>query len=190
MFSGCCFPNPHLPTISGPPKPENDMTNVWGSAVGFLVSWEPFDFGLRRANVEVAEAGRVRADAAVERTRLDVATAAADAYLTYLAAQQTLRRPRRNETAPVPSSEIVGALVNSDLRPGADASRSRADVAASETQVIQAERAVNEARIVVEQMTGLRRLDSGNGSVRGASPGIGDGSAATHPLLLESSRPR
>ena len=71
-------------------KPENDLTNVWGSAVGFLVSWEPFDFGLRRANIEAAEAGRVHAEATVERTRLDVATAAADAYLTYLAAQQTL----------------------------------------------------------------------------------------------------
>ena len=87
---GLLLPQSTLPTISGPPNPENDMTNVWGSAVGFLVSWEPFDFGLRRANVEVAEAGRARAQAAVERTRFDVATAAADAYLTLLAARQTL----------------------------------------------------------------------------------------------------
>ncbi len=32
------------------------MTNVWGSAVGFLVSWEPFDFGLRAAKVNAAAA--------------------------------------------------------------------------------------------------------------------------------------
>ena len=40
---GLLLPQSTLPTISGPPNPENDMTNVWGSAVGFLVSWEPFD---------------------------------------------------------------------------------------------------------------------------------------------------
>jgi outer membrane protein TolC len=181
---GLLLPQSTLPTISGPPRPENDLTNVWGSAVGFLVSWEPFDFGLRRANVEVAEAGRVHAEATVERTRLDVATAAADAYLTYLAARQTLLAAEAQRERARTIDRIVGALVSSDLRPGADASRSRADVAASETQVIQAERAVNESRIVVEQMTGVP-LGSAETDLSQRVPGLADGSAATHPLLLE-----
>ena len=40
--------------------------SVWGSAAGLLVSWEPFDFGLRKANV-LAAAGAAGADADLQR---------------------------------------------------------------------------------------------------------------------------
>ncbi|MBL8179520.1 MAG: TolC family protein, partial [Bryobacterales bacterium] len=46
---GMLMPQSTLPGISGPPLHENKLTNVWGTALGFLVSWEPFDFGLRKA---------------------------------------------------------------------------------------------------------------------------------------------
>jgi outer membrane protein TolC len=181
---GLLLPQSTLPTISGPPKPENDLTSVWGSAVGFLVSWEAFDFGLRRANIEVAEADRTRANAAVERTRLDVATSVADAYLTLLAARETRRSAdaQRNRARTV--DRIIEALVKSDLRPGADLSRSRAEIAAAETQVIQADRAVAEARIVLEEMTGasLSAIDT---DLAGKRPGIAEAAGITHPALIE-----
>ncbi|HET8550192.1 MAG TPA: TolC family protein, partial [Bryobacteraceae bacterium] len=88
---GMTLPQSVLPAISGPPLMANSMTSVWGSATGFLVSWEPFDFGRRRADIERAEAERRRADATVRRTQLDVAAETADAYLTWLAAEQTIR---------------------------------------------------------------------------------------------------
>jgi outer membrane protein len=40
-----------IPNMSGPVLGINDGTNVWGSAVGVLVSWEPFDFGRRHASL-------------------------------------------------------------------------------------------------------------------------------------------
>ncbi len=43
---GLLFPQ-GLPTVSGPPLEQNSTSSVWGSSVGFLVAWEPFDFGLR-----------------------------------------------------------------------------------------------------------------------------------------------
>jgi outer membrane protein len=181
---GLLLPQSTLPTISGPPKPENDMASVWGSAVGFLVSWEPFDFGLRRANVEVAEAGRTRASAAVERTRLDVASTVADAYLTLLAAQQTQRAAEAQRDRAATVHKIISALVNSDLRPGADLSRSRAEIAAAETQVIQAEAAVAEARITLEEMTGAP-LTAIETDLSKRSPGIGQPAGITHPALVE-----
>ena len=64
---------------------------AWGSAIGGLVTWEPFDFGLRRANVAVANAARAQSEAALKRTQFDVAVAAADAYVTLVAAQETVR---------------------------------------------------------------------------------------------------
>jgi outer membrane protein TolC len=63
-----------------------------GDGVGGLVSWEPFDFGLRKANVDAAESARRRAQTEVGVTKLQVGAAAADSFLTILAAQQTVDR--------------------------------------------------------------------------------------------------
>jgi outer membrane protein TolC len=131
-----------------------DHANVWGSTVGFLVSWEPFDFGLRKANVATAEAGRLRAQAALERTRFEVASLAADAYLTVVAAEQTLRAAQAQVERSRKIDTVVGALVKSELRPGADASRTRAEMALAESQVISAEQAIRNAKITLKQLTG------------------------------------
>ena len=53
---GLLLPQAVIPSISGPAQGTNSLNNVWGSAVGTLVSWEPVDFGLRKANVETAKA--------------------------------------------------------------------------------------------------------------------------------------
>src|SRR6266571_3489943 len=58
---GLLLPQSVIPSISGPVLGTNSLNNVWGSAVGTLVSWEPVDFGLRRGNVEAAKATRDRA---------------------------------------------------------------------------------------------------------------------------------
>src|SRR5262249_19794609 len=48
---GLYFPQGVISPISGPVLGTNNFGTVWGSAVGVLVTWEPFDFGLRRAGV-------------------------------------------------------------------------------------------------------------------------------------------
>lgn len=40
-----------IPAISGPVREAATIASAWGSAAGLLFSWEPFDFGLRKANV-------------------------------------------------------------------------------------------------------------------------------------------
>ncbi len=149
---GMLLPQSTLPAISGPPLPENKLTNVWGTAVGFLVSWEPFDFGLRRANVATADVARRRAEAGVARTKLEVGTAAADAFLTILAAEQTVRGARAAIERGRTIETVVAALVKSELRPGADAERIKAEIALAETQQIQAEQAVAMARAALAQL--------------------------------------
>src|ERR1035441_5395720 len=79
-----------IPSMSGPVIGSNNFGTAWGSAVGGLVTWEPFDFGLRRANVATAAAARAQTEAALKRTQFDVAVATADAYLTLAAAQETV----------------------------------------------------------------------------------------------------
>src|SRR5215469_17220071 len=86
---GLLFPQTVIPPMTGPVIGSNNGGSVWGSAAGFLVAWQPFDFGLRHANVEAARAGRDKADATLQRSQLEVSAAAADAYLTLIAAGQT-----------------------------------------------------------------------------------------------------
>ncbi len=135
--------------------PSNNAGSVWDSGVGVLVTWQPFDFGLRAANVATATAARNRAQAVVNRTRYDVSVATADAFLTVVAAQQTAQAA----SASVNSWEIllksIHALVAAQLRPGADESRVQAELAAAQTQLAQAEQAVDVARSMVAQFTGL-----------------------------------
>ncbi|MBI1895512.1 MAG: TolC family protein [Acidobacteria bacterium] len=149
---GLMLPQSVIPSISGPVLPHDTLgSNVWGSAAGVLVSWEPFDFGLRLANVRVAEAGRRRAETAVVRTKFEVGAAAADAFLTLLAAQQTALAAQAGVERSRVLISVVEALVKGELRPGADLSRNRAELAVAETQVIQAQEAIEIAKASVAQ---------------------------------------
>src|SRR5713101_1487150 len=44
---GMVPPQGIIPSISGPVLGTNSLSSVWGTAIGGLVTWEPFDFGVR-----------------------------------------------------------------------------------------------------------------------------------------------
>ena len=54
---GQVLPQGVIPAMSGPVLPSTSSQSVWGSATGALFSWEPFDFGLRDADVVGARGG-------------------------------------------------------------------------------------------------------------------------------------
>ncbi|HEY2014119.1 MAG TPA: TolC family protein [Bryobacteraceae bacterium] len=144
-----------FPSISGPVLGTNSLESVWGTGVGALVQWEPFDFGLRQANVGVAQAARERANAQVAVTKLQAAAAAADAYLTILAAQQTVTAAEAGVERARILRDVVGTLVKNELRPGVEASRTQAELALAQTQLIQAEQAVELGRVALAQVLGV-----------------------------------
>jgi outer membrane protein len=153
---GILLPQGVIPPMSGPVIGTNNFGTVWGSAVGGLVTWEPFDFGLRGANVSVARAARARAEATLGRTQFDVSVATADAYLTLLAAQATVSAAQ----AGVDRSDVfvrsARALTDAQLRPGADASRAEAELAFARTQLAQAQEAAEVAKAVLSQFVGVQ----------------------------------
>src|SRR3989454_11343096 len=151
---GLLFPQGVIPAISGPVLGTNNFGTVWGSAVGTLVTWEPFDFGLRRASVSAATAAKTRSDATLKRTQFDVAAAAADAYLTSAAAQEPVRAAQAGVDRADVLVRSVRALVDAQLRPGAEQSRAEAEQAAAQTQVARAQQAVEVARAVLAQFVG------------------------------------
>jgi outer membrane protein TolC len=152
---GLLLPQSVIPSISGPVLGTNTFGTAWGSAVGVLVTWEPFDFGLRQANVNAAAAARTQSEATLNRSQFDVSVAAADAYLTLIAAEETVRAAQAGVDRAEVISRTITALVSSQLRPGADASRAQAELAAARTQLIQAQQAVEVGRATVSQFVGL-----------------------------------
>ena len=103
---GLLLPQSVIPSISGPVLGTNNFGTAWGSAIGALVTWEPFDFGLRARRAWPRRTRRGReSEAALKRTQFEVAVAAADAYLTLVAAQETVRAAQ----AGVDRAEVLAA---------------------------------------------------------------------------------
>jgi outer membrane protein len=187
-FYGLLLPQGVMPGVDG--VAANNAGSVWDSGLGFLVTWQPFDFGLRAANVAAATAERETAQAAVTRTQYDVSVATADAFLTVVAAQQTAQAAR----AAVDSWQIllrsIHALVAAQLRPGADESRVQAELSLAQTQLAQAEEAIEVARATLAQFVGVpaAQLNLTPGRLVAALPAERTEpalSAAAHPLAVE-----
>ena len=156
---GALLPQSVVPSMSGPVIDSNNGGSVWGSAAGLLVNWQPFDFGLRGANVRSAIAARDKADATVKRTQLEVSTAAADAYLTVLVAGQTKQAAQAAVDNWETLRQSVHALTSAELRPGADESRIDAEKAAAMTQL-----ALTEEAVEMSSATLAKFLTKTNGS--------------------------
>jgi len=145
---GLLFPQAVIPPVSGPVLPRTSE-RVWGSAAGVLLSWDAIDFGLRKANVEVARAQQTAAAAGVAVSDLDVTAAVADGYLTVLAADAGRRAAQANVERLQVFADAVRTLVANQLRPGADQSRAEAELALARNQLIQAEQAADIARVTL-----------------------------------------
>jgi outer membrane protein len=152
---GLLLPQNVIPPISGPALDSTSMQGATGSAGGLLLSWEPFDFGLRRANVDLARSLRKQADAGVEVTRLDVATAAADAFMGLVAAEQVMHASQVTVERMEVFARAVQALVDNQLRPGVDFSRANAELAAARNQLIQAQQNAEISRAVLAETLGI-----------------------------------
>ncbi|SRR5579871_83329 len=186
---GLLLPNSVIPSMSGPVLGTNNFGTAWGSAVGGFLSWEPFDFGLRGAGVAAADAARAQSAATLKRTRFEVSSAAADAFLTLLAAEETVTSAQASVDRAQVSLRIIDALVNAQLRPGADSSRAGAELAAARTQQIQAQQAVEVARAALAQFVGAapEQIHAAAASFRKLppAPNAAAPDQSTHPIAQE-----
>jgi outer membrane protein TolC len=151
-FYGLLLPQSVIPGVDG--VAAHNFGTVWDSGVGVLITWQPFDFGLRAANVATAAAARAQAETTVNRTRYDVSVATADAFLTLLAARQTAGSARASIESWQVLLKTIHARVAAELRPGADESRAQAELAAAQTQLAQAEQAIGIARANLARFVG------------------------------------
>jgi outer membrane protein TolC len=183
--AGLLLPQGVVPSISGPVA-ATTYDGLWGSAAGALLSWEPFDFGLRRASVGVAESLVTQAAAGLEMTRLQVAVRAADAFLAALAADEVVRAAQANVDRLQVLATSVSTLVQNQLRPGADASRADAEVAVARVQQLRARLVATAAHATLAESVGLAGQtvtpDPGSLLVNLPTAPAGPVVVETHPL--------
>jgi outer membrane protein len=152
---GLLFPQSTIFSMSGPVLGTRSLgDSVWGSAGAVLLSWEAVDFGQRRAGVDMARAQTSLAKHQIALTELDVASAAADAFLTVLAAEESVRAARANVDRLQIFANNVRTLVQNQLRPGADQSRAEAELAVSNNQLSQAVQIAEVARASLADAVG------------------------------------
>ena len=94
-----------------------------------LFSWEPFDFGLREAQVRVARAEKSQAAVGRDVTVYEVSLAVVGAYLQVVANRQAVAAAQATVERMEVFANNVGVLVHNQLRPGADESRAVAELA-------------------------------------------------------------
>jgi len=152
---GQMLPQSVIPSMSGPVLPSTTGQSVWGSAVGGLLSWEPFDFGLRRASVAGAQAALTQARAGESLTRVDVQNAVAAAFLDVLSAERTVTAERADLERRNVLLQSVQTLVTNQLRPGADQSRAEAERAAAQTRLIRAQQTLTIAQTMLTRVLGV-----------------------------------
>src|SRR5215510_996386 len=184
-IAGLLLPQAIIPPISGPVLPTTSSSGVWGSAGGALLSWEPLDFGLHAATVGVARSAQDTASSQLDLTRLSVAAAAADAFLTVVVAQQTRQAAQADVDRRQVFANSVHVLVDKQLRPGVDASRADAELAAARNGLIRAQQAEDNSRIALAQALGIAgtsvQIQPGNLATSLPSPQVPSSAVSQHP---------
>jgi outer membrane protein TolC len=164
QVAGIWLPTAITPTVEGPVVGSSGQS-YWGSQAAMLFSWEPFDFGLRSAAVAGARSAADKSTEDLAVTRLQVASAVGNYFLTALATHQTVVAAQANADRWQVFAQSVHTLVDNALRPGADASRADAQLALSMTQLYQAQAAEQAALATLAALMGMAgeevRLESG-----------------------------
>jgi len=153
---GPFFPQGSVNPISGPLLDRTSISeSVWGSGGGLAVSWELFDFGARRAGIDLAERQRDEARARAVETEFEAGMAAVERFLTVAAAEQRVRSALVAVERLESFAREVETLVASELRPGADSSRTAIELAIARNGVIEARRDEALARVALAEALGL-----------------------------------
>jgi outer membrane protein len=190
---GQVLPQSVIPALTGPVLTLTSSQSVWGSAAGALFTWEPVDFGLRKAAVAGADAAVTQARAGEALTRLEVQSAVGSAFLNVVAAERAVVAAQADVDRRDALTRTVHALVDNQLRPGADASRADAEQAAARTRLIQSQQVLAIAQTTLARVLGVSGIVRADGEalIDRVPPGAPDvnnvasaaaGAPAAHPL--------
>jgi len=154
-ITGFLAPQNIVPNISGTVKNSNSFEGGFGFTTGALVSWEPFDFGLRKAQVNVARCATVQSQARIAVTQLDVQSRAADAFLSVLAAQQVVKAAQSKVDRLKVFLETVSVLAEKEMKAKTDQYLAEAELVRAKDELIAAQQNYKIAMAALVRWTGL-----------------------------------
>ena len=185
---GIWMPTAITPTVEGPLGGSSGQS-YWGSQAAALFSWEPFDFGLRPSVVGMARSAEDKANTSLALTRLQVVAAVSNYFLTALAAHQAAVAAQANVDRWQVFNGAVHTLVANALRPGVDASRADAQLAAAKAQLYRAQQAEQAALATLAALMGTAgttiQLDPGRLLSLPSAASIPGVPPAEHPLARD-----
>jgi outer membrane protein TolC len=140
---GTFFPMTGFPPTAGAPRGRSFDGGAFQTGVSLWSSWDVTSLVRQAAQVDLALAGTSEAEAASGARKLEIAYAAADAFLALLEAKEAVRAARGGVERAKIFGAVVKSLVVQSLRPGVDGARADAELALAETELARAEQ--NEA---------------------------------------------
>lgn len=144
-----------IPVQSGTVSHSSTFSSIWADNMAADINWLVYDFGLRHANVELAREDTRLAQANLNLTQLDVAFAAADAYLSAVAAYEVIAATQATLDRQRAAALTVHTLVDRGLRPGVDAARADYEVSQARIGLIRAERDSELAKVDLCERMGI-----------------------------------
>jgi outer membrane protein TolC len=188
---GAWFSTTGFPPIAGAPRGKSLDAGTWQTGASVWASWDVLAFQRQAAAVDVALAERSEASAASAADRLEVAYRAADAFIELVEAQETVRAAKTSVERAQILVTMTQPLVDQNLRPGADAARAQAELAAARTVLARAEQTREVRRAQLAQAMGDvdLRVEADAGTLAGpmsdrsARPA---GPSPTNPELVRS----
>lgn len=154
-ITGFLAPQNIVPNISGTVSKKNNFLGGFGFTVGTLVSWEPFDFGLRKAQVNAAKAIEFQSRSQTAVTQLEVESRAADAFLSVLAAQQVMKAAQAKVDRLNTFFETVKVLAQKEMKAKTDEYLAEAEVIRAKDELIASEQNYKIAIAGLVKWTGL-----------------------------------
>lgn len=187
VVAGSAFALPGMPLTSGPAGTRDFDSGTFGSAISLSAGLDVVALLRRMDLVDASLADRGRAKATTDVRRLAIAAGAAQAFLELAGAQEALKAARAAVARATSFATQTDTLVAQELRPGADASRARAEIAAAGTLLARAQQAVAVRRAQLGQALGLGgeslTIDAG---ALARLPVQSSDARQTHPLLVEA----
>jgi len=149
------FADEVLPANPGPGFSSVSMNPRFFSGTGFILDWDPIDFGLHKARISLSKAELNLTQAGYGVTLLDVAVEAGSSYLDSLVAREQVKVAEANVSRFLEFSKVAHAQVDAGLQPGADASLADAQLANARNDLIRARLAEELALAALANALGL-----------------------------------
>jgi len=156
-ITGMAYPQYLIP-ISGPPVTDNKYNGVFGSAASLLLNWQPLTFGLRNAQVNIAQQNYKLSIADESNTIFQLKLNVIAVYLNITMADELLKVYDENIARIQTQLKQISSLVVSGIKPGTDTSLFQAELSKATIDLYNIQRYHEQQQNELATLTGNTQL--------------------------------